>query len=265
MQWCLCLNFAVIVNERSPEWQLHNYSDYLMARSCETAIALLGTSNIVSMIGHYVGSIFHWILCESDEDRSSGGSLSGVLFFILALQAGLTGLPVEKRLLRLRRNLWLLCTAMLHFIHSTLHHVLIKLSTSGNFRIGQHARAHAISLFLFLAPCIFLYCIWSDQTTIYNPWILSITIFAVEVIVKLIVSLTIYCLLLIGTRNVGGNWERMDDYVYEVKATGAILEFVFGVLLFFNGIWIMFYERGGIIRAVMICIHAYCKTVEIQK
>ena len=51
-----------------------------------------------------------------DDDRNMG-TMSAILFFILALQTGLTGLEPEKRLVRLAKNLCLLATAVLHFIH----------------------------------------------------------------------------------------------------------------------------------------------------
>lgn len=35
------------------------------------------------------------------------------------------------------------------------------------------------------------------------------------------------------------------------------MEFCFGIFLFFNGAWILFYESGSAIRAMMMCIHAY--------
>ena len=36
------------------------------------------------------------------------------------------------------------------------------------------------------------------------------------------------------------------------------MEFCFAVFLFFNGGWILLFESGGTIRAVMMLIHAYC-------
>lgn len=35
------------------------------------------------------------------------------------------------------------------------------------------------------------------------------------------------------------------------------MEFAFGIVLFFNGFWMLLFESGGAIRAVMMCIHAY--------
>merc|ERR1712150_410954 len=44
---------------------------------------------------------------------------------------------------------------------------------------------------------------------------------------------------------------------YYLRATGSSIEFLFGIFLFCNGFWIMVFESGGTIRAVMMCIHAY--------
>ena len=54
-----------------------------------------------------------------------------------------------------------------------------------------------------------------------------------------------------------GTWEGLDDAVYYVKAVGNTVEFCFVVFLFFNGGWILFFESGGTIRAVMMVVHAY--------
>ena len=52
-------------------------------------------------------------------------------------------------------------------------------------------------------------------------------------------------------------WEKLDDYVYYIRALGNSVEFMFGIFLFFNGAWILLFESGGAIRALMMCIHAY--------
>lgn len=52
-------------------------------------------------------------------------------------------------------------------------------------------------------------------------------------------------------------WEGLDDYVYYIKATGNTIDFMFGIFLFLNGAWILIFESGGTIRALMICMHAY--------
>ena len=54
-----------------------------------------------------------------------------------------------------------------------------------------------------------------------------------------------------------GLWESLDDCVYYIRAFGNTVEFCFAVFLFFNGGWILFFESGGTIRAIMMLIHAY--------
>ncbi|KAK7898174.1 hypothetical protein WMY93_019027 [Mugilogobius chulae] len=52
-------------------------------------------------------------------------------------------------------------------------------------------------------------------------------------------------------------WEKLDDYVYYVRSTGNIIEFLFGVVMFGNGAYTMMFESGSKIRACMMCLHAY--------
>jgi hypothetical protein len=54
-----------------------------------------------------------------------------------------------------------------------------------------------------------------------------------------------------------GLWESLDDWVYYIRSFGNSVEFCFAVFLFFNGAWILLFESGGTIRAVMMLVHAY--------
>ena len=81
-------------------------------------IAVLGMTAIISSVCHYIGSFFHMLLNADEEEEKSVASISAVLFFVLALQTGLTSLESEKRFTRLCKNLCLLLTALFHFIHN---------------------------------------------------------------------------------------------------------------------------------------------------
>lgn len=73
---------------------------------------------------------------------------------------------------------------------------------------------------------------------------------------QVVVSLTVYGLFMAdGFSNV--LWEKLDDYVYYVRSTGNIIEFLFGVIMFGNGAYTMMFESGSKIRACMMCLHAY--------
>ena len=75
--------------------------------------------SVVSKLCHYVGSFFHFMLLTNataeNEEEKSVASVSAILFFILALQTGLTSLEPEKRFSRICKNLCLLLTGKSHF------------------------------------------------------------------------------------------------------------------------------------------------------
>jgi E3 ubiquitin-protein ligase RNF139 len=78
------------------------------------------------------------VLLTEDEDDKSIGTVSALLFYLLALQTGLTTLEPEKRFVRLCRNFCLLFTALLHFIHNIVNPLLMSLSASHNPSIHRY-------------------------------------------------------------------------------------------------------------------------------
>ncbi|KAH8271271.1 hypothetical protein KR018_005487 [Drosophila ironensis] len=232
----------------------------LMVDGCETLTAVLGMTGIISLICHHIGRGFQWYLLTYDTDEEKSlGTVSAVLFYILALQTGLTSLAPEKRFIRLNRNLCLLLTALLHFLHNIVSPILMSLSAARNPSRKRHVRALSVCAFLVVTPFSLVYYLWTQRTL--STWLLAVTAFSVEVIVKVLVSLATYTLFLLDARR-QFFWERLDDYLYYVRAFGNSVEFCFGILLFINGAWILIFESaqnatGGAIRAIMMCIHAY--------
>ncbi|XP_003704738.1 TRC8 ring finger protein [Megachile rotundata] len=226
----------------------------LLVNGCETLIAVLGMTSIISIICHYIGCFFQWVLLREDGDEKSIGALSATLFYILSLQTGLTSLDREKRLVKLCHNFCLLLMAVLHFVHNIVNPLLMSLSASHNPALHRHLRALAVCVFLISLPVSLLTFFWSHYTV--STWLLAISVFSIEVIVKVLISLAIYSLFLIDAyRSVF--WEQLDDCVYIIRSFGNTIEFAFGIILFINGFWILVFESGGAIRAIMICIHAY--------
>uniref|UniRef100_T1IZP5 RING-type domain-containing protein n=1 Tax=Strigamia maritima TaxID=126957 RepID=T1IZP5_STRMM len=226
----------------------------LLVRGCDTLLAVLGMTSMVAALAHYIGYAIQQFLMTDDDEEKSIGTVSAVLFFILALQTGLTGLEPEKRLIRLYRNFCLLFTAMLHFIHNIVNPLLMTLSASRNPSVQKHGRVLSICGILIAFPCWFLYYLWAHHSV--STWMLAVSAFTIEVIVKVVISLLVYFLFIIDAyRN--DFWEKLDDYIYYIRATGNTIEFTFGIFLFFNGAWILLFESGGAIRACMMCIHAY--------
>ncbi|KAJ8686295.1 hypothetical protein QAD02_022089 [Eretmocerus hayati] len=244
----------LISNEGDGNLNYYSMIKTLMVNGCETLTAVLGMTSIISVICHYIGSFFHWVLLIDNEDEKSMGTVSAMLFYILALQTGLTSLDKENRLLRLCRNLCLLFTAVLHFVHNIVNPLLMSLSASHNPALHRHIRALAVCAFLIVFPIWLLSFLWSRYTI--STWLLAVNVFSIEVVVKVFVSLAIYSLFLYDAYR-KNFWDELDDWVYIIRSFGNSVEFAFGIILFFNGFWILVFEAGGAIRAFMMCVHAY--------
>merc|ERR1719411_593445 len=111
-------------------------------------------TSLVSTLSHWVGFVFHLVLSAESEEDKSVASVSAVLFFVLALQTGLTGMEAEKRFQQICKNLCLLLTAILHFVHSMVQPVLMQISASRTNNKSSHIRALSICLFLILGPTL---------------------------------------------------------------------------------------------------------------
>jgi len=238
-----------------PALSLYTTGKEVLVRGSETVISVLGMTSIVSSLSHWFGVVFQIILKTEDDEEKSVASVSAVLFFVLALQTGLTGMEGEKRFQQICKNLCLLLTAVLHFIHSMVQPVLMSLSASRSSNRASHIRALTICLFLLVSPSILVFTLWSNFSL--GTWLLAVTAFCVEVVVKVLVTVTVYALFMWDAHCQDGLWESLDDCVYYIRAFGNSVEFCFAVFLFFNGGWILLFESGGTIRAIMMLIHAY--------
>ncbi|XP_026879708.2 E3 ubiquitin-protein ligase RNF139 [Electrophorus electricus] len=226
----------------------------LIISGCDSTLTVLGMSAVISSVAHYLGlSILAFIGSTEEEDKRLG-FVAPVLFFILALQTGLSGLDPEERLVRLSRNMCLLLTAILHFIHGMTDPVLMSLSASHVPSPRRHAPALLVSLVLLALPVLLSCILWRHYAL--NTWLFAVTAFCVELCLKVLVSLTVYALFMIDGR-CSALWEKLDDYVYYVRSAGNVVEFIFGVVMFGNGAYTMMFESGSKIRACMMCLHAY--------
>ena len=228
-------------------------TELIMVRSCESYVALLALTSVISSVANLVGSLFQWVL-QSPEDEKSVGNISAVLFFILALQTGLPDLDTDKRFFQLCKNSCLLLTAILHCIHSMVQSTLLSLTSSTNNK-HKHIRALSVCGFLCMFPILLTFVLWSKFAV--GTWLLAVTAFCIEAVIKVLVTCIIYSLTMWDIYCQEGVWESFDDWIYYIRSFGNCVQFVFAVFLFFNGGWVLFFESGGSIRAIMMFIHAY--------
>ena len=230
-----------------------NYWAHLLVLGCNNLLSVISMGNVICYASHFLGLLLSRFM-DCEDDRLNLGTMCCTVFIILALQTGLTGLTIDKRLVRLHQNFCLLFTAVVHFIHTTLDDLILRLAASHNMCISRHFRLLSLCAVLIFCPLMLIYYLW--QIHVLSTWLLAVTAFSVEIIIKVIVTLLQYSLFVIDSTRMKF-WERLDDYIYYIKSVGSTIEFIFGVLLFCNGLWVMFFESGSTIRAVMMGIHAY--------
>jgi hypothetical protein len=210
----------------------------------------------------------------NDNDLGNVGDVAAILFFLLSIQSGLSSLPAKHRIEKFFKNYSLLFIAILHYFHATLDTQLMGLTASSklNWRSEKHFRVIGLSATLILIPIGILTYLIRNYTL--STWFLAATAFNLELIVKMSVSLISYLLFSIEASQFKTSYEqfkkdvelnsktisfseKLDDYLYYVKAFGHTFEFFIALVLFFNGGYILFFESYGAIRAIMMCIHAY--------
>uniref|UniRef100_F6ZH48 RING-type domain-containing protein n=1 Tax=Ciona intestinalis TaxID=7719 RepID=F6ZH48_CIOIN len=183
------------------------------------------------------------------------GTIAAVLFCLLAVQTGLSGLPPVNRLLRLYRNACLLIAAVLHYMHDLVHPVLINLSAQVNISMKRHVRPLLVAFILLILPVCF--SIWLVKTKPISTWLIAVTAFSIELIVKVLSTLLLYSLFAADARMNHKPWPHLDDWVFYVQATGHTVEFICGCVMFVNGAYVLIFESGSALRAFMMSMHAY--------
>ena len=155
----------------------------LLIAGCETIICVSGMSSILSGILNKFGELIQkFLVAIDDTDDRQLGKISAVLFFVLALQTGLTEISAEQRFVRLYRNLCLLLTANLYIIHGMVSPILLTLSASKNRSWNRHARPLVICALLMAFPSWFFFFLWKNNAL--STWLLAVSTFCVEVVIK---------------------------------------------------------------------------------
>lgn len=152
-----------------------------LVKGCETFIALLGMSSVIGSIFAFIAAMTRSFL-RIDDSEENLGTVSAVLFLILALQTGLTSLEPDRRFHRLYRNFGLMMSACLHFLHNIVNSALMSLGASRSRNIGKHVKALLFCFTLVTLSSFFLYYHWENYPL--STWLVAITLFQAELIMK---------------------------------------------------------------------------------
>lgn len=184
------IELVFVLNPTTPAEQFLTIKDVLLftikqlsIAGCETIICVSGMSSILCSILNELGQLIQKFLIAIDdgEDRNLG-KISAILFFVLALQTGLTEISAELRFVRLYKNLCLLLTANLYIIHGMVNPLLLQLSASKNRSLNRHARPLIVCALLMIFPSWFLFFLWKNS--FLSTWLLAVSTFCIEIVIK---------------------------------------------------------------------------------
>jgi E3 ubiquitin-protein ligase RNF139 len=221
---------------------------------CETILSVMSMASIVSIISGWCLRLVYTLIGAYDEEESLQPAVSGFLFVLLAMQTGITSITNDGRLQLLFQNCILLLVANQHFVQTVASDLLIKASTD-DVQLKKHLRPMLPYIVFFSFPFLVVLRLWQYPFRI--SWLLAISAFSLELIIKSVMTLSIYTVTMFHSHTHYFQ-ENMDDLLFYIKAGCGCLEFICGIFLFLNGAYIFMFESGGVIRFVMMIIHLYC-------
>lgn len=133
-------------------------------------------------------------------------------------------------------------------------------SVSGRILRAYHHRH--IYTCLSILSLVILYVITLWRVTKFSTWLLAVTAFSLELIVRLIATLAQFTVYVLDAHNRLKSVDSFDEYIFRIKAITSCFEFILGVFLLFNGLYILCFESRGALRAVMLAIHAYLNIIK---
>ncbi|GFO23882.1 trc8-like protein [Plakobranchus ocellatus] len=221
---------------------------------CGTILCIMGLASIVSIISGLGLRLVYAIIGAHDDEEGIQPAVSGFLFVLLAMQTGITSINDSSRLMLLFQNCVLLFVANQHVVQTVAANLLLRASTD-EVEFSKHVRPMLPYLVFFTFPFTVVASLWNYPFRM--SWLLAISAFSLELMIKSITTLSIYTINMLHTHT-NHLQENVDDLLFHIKAVCGCLEFVCGIFLLFNGAYIFFFESGGIIRCVMMIIHFYC-------
>ena len=222
---------------------------------CGTILSIMSMASMISVISGIFLNIVYFVIGGRDEEANMQPAVSGFLFVLLALQTGMTSMSHADRLKLLLQNCILLVVANQHFIQGVTSELLIKASTD-EVPVKKHVRLMLPYVVFFSFPFVVIARLWGPGYPFRVSWLLAISAFTLELVIKSLTTQIIYCINMIQT-HVNYLQENIEDVTFYIKAVSGTLDFLCGVFLFINGAYIFLFESSGLIRLTMMIIHCY--------
>ncbi|CAF2056268.1 unnamed protein product [Rotaria magnacalcarata] len=265
----------------------------LLYYGTETTFTLISLACLVSYGMKIISHCLFRRLCLWSDDVEQIGAVFGIMFFLLLFQSNLTRLDLNRRHIPLLKAFSLIIIALFHLLHTILEPELLKVAMQmmtvkmafdqtdeySEENMENNKKRSMLKLYFsrkffrsfhhrHIYTCLsILFIIISYTTVLWNltsisTWLLAVTAFSLELIVRLLASLAQYTLYVLDAYRCLSNADSFDEYIFRIKAITSCCEFILGIFLLCNGFYILCFEARGALRAFMLAIHAHLNIIK---
>ena len=239
------------VTEKSINWAVLS-SDF--CECCVSFVDLIAVGVVVSNISKYALWLVRLCLRETTPGQQHGnhegeGWNLGFVFFLLALQCGLTEAKSAERFVMIGLILVIILSLLVQSAFEIAEPSLATLGVTYTGRLNfYHVRVLAVSLLLLFVSVVKVSMLFGIFQL--DPWLIALVFSDMDNIVQIIGALAVYILFIVNV-HLKTPWEELDDYIYYVKAVCKVFEFlvalsavVMCVLAALSGHWNLIGELG---------------------
>ncbi|GFY39021.1 protein TRC8 homolog [Trichonephila inaurata madagascariensis] len=222
--------------------------------SFENFVALCGiTSLLAYIVDKSINDVVQKFLMIPDAEQNSIFRMFSQLLMLLSVQFGVTSLESEERYKMIFSISWMMGISVLSKINAQICQKLVSLSIMGNVSYNNHARALTVAFLTLIISSTWLTFIFNSYVS--ENWLFPVTIFNIEILISLTISLVIYVLNLIHY-HCCTVWYELYDYIYYLQSLKSIVTLVLAVVVFAKGFYKLF-ESGSILRLLFLFVHFY--------
>ncbi|PRD27390.1 UNVERIFIED_CONTAM: Trc8 [Trichonephila clavipes] len=234
--------------------QLFHVFKQITLMSFENFVALCGiTSLLAYIVDKSINDVVQKFLMIPNAEQNSIFRMFSQLLMLLSVQFGVTSLESEERYKMIFSISWMMGISVLSKINAQICHKLVSLSIMGNVSYNNHARALTVAFLTLIISSTWLTFIFNSYVS--ETWLFPVTIFNIEILISLTISLVIYALNLIHY-HCCTEWYELYDYIYYLQSLKSIVTLVLSVVVFAKGFYKLF-ESGSILRLLFLFVHFY--------
>ena len=233
VSWLIKFTFKILVHcwitKTSIDWVIIASN---LSQCCASYIDLLSISVMMASVSKYILHLLRLCVRDSTPGQLHGnhhgdGMTLGLVFFLLGLQCGLMQAKPAERFLMIGLILVIILALLVQTAFEIVEPSLATLGAIYSGRLNlHHVRVLTVSVLLLLLS---LFKVWVLLGIFHlDPWFIALIFSDIDNIVRIVGVLAVYILFVVNV-HLKSPWQELDDYIYYIKATCKVFEFLVAV------------------------------------